>query len=256
MSDICKIVFGFSFIFFMTSLGALCVFLFKKDVGNKTSATINGVSAGIMLAASIWSLILPAIEQSADFGSLAFLPATVGFISGCAFIILIDFLSKILSKNHKTGLNKSSKLFLAMTLHNIPEGLAVGVAFGGAWILADPVMFAMALSLAIGLGIQNLPEGVAVALPMKEALGGSKWKGFLCGVASGIVEPIFATAGFFLATSITSIMPWVLSFAAGAMFLVILTELLPEGFSQQKNFCVWGALAGFVVMMVLDVALG
>lgn len=254
MSDVSKIIFGFSFIFLMTTLGSLAVFLFKKDVGIKTSALINGFSAGIMLAASIWSLILPAIEQSESYGDLSFLPAAVGFLAGCGFIVLIDLLCKKIGKE-SDGMKKSSKIFIAMTLHNIPEGLAVGVAFGGAWALADPVLFAMAVSLAVGMGIQNIPEGAAVALPMKEATG-SKLKGFLCGVSSAIVEPIAAVIGFFLAASISVIMPWVLSFAAGAMFLVILTELLPEGYEKNHNFCILGSILGFVLMMILDVALG
>lgn len=253
MSDTLKVVFGFSFVFVMTALGALAVFLFKREVGSKTSALINGFSAGIMLAASIWSLILPAIEQSESYGSFSFLPAAVGFLVGCAFIVLMDLVCKWVGKGN--GMKKSTKIFVAMTLHNIPEGLAVGVTFGAAWALSDPVMLTMALSLAIGMGIQNFPEGAAVALPMKEATG-SKLKGYLCGVVSGIVEPIMAVIGFFLASSMSAIMPWVLSFAAGAMFLVILSELLPEGYEKHANFCIWGAIAGFVIMMILDVALG
>ncbi len=253
MSDTLKVVFGFSFVFVMTALGALAVFLFKREVGSKTSALINGFSAGIMLAASIWSLILPAIEQSESYGSFSFLPAVVGFLVGCAFIVLMDFVCKWVGKGN--GMKKSTKIFVAMTLHNIPEGLAVGVAFGAAWALSDPVMLTMALSLAIGMGIQNFPEGAAVALPMKEATG-SKLKGYLCGVVSGIVEPITAVIGFFLASCMSAIMPWVLSFAAGAMFLVILSELLPEGYEKHANFCIWGAIFGFVIMMILDVALG
>ena len=238
----------------MTILGSLAVFLFKKNVGLKTSALINGVSAGIMLAASIWSLILPAIDQSSSYGDFSFLPAAIGFLAGCGFIALMDILCKKIGKE-TIGMKKSSKIFVAMTLHNIPEGLSVGVAFGGAWALADPAMFAMAISLAIGMGIQNIPEGAAVTLPMKEATG-SKLKGFLYGVASAVVEPIAAVLGFFLATSISVIMPWVLSFAAGAMFLVILSELLPEGYEKNLNFCIWGSILGFVLMMILDVALG
>lgn len=256
MSEIGQVIFGFCFIFAMTSLGALAVFLFKKEVNDRTSAFITGLSAGIMFAASIWSLILPAIEQSEGFGELSFLPAAIGFLIGCAFILLVDFVCKLINKDRSQfGMKKSSKLFLAMTIHNLPEGLAVGVAFGSAWSLSDPYLLAMALSLSIGLGIQNIPEGAAVALPMKE-MTGSKFKGFLLAVASGIVEPVMAVVGFFLASSISEIMPWFLSFAAGAMFLVILTELLPEGYEKNKTFCVWSTIVGFVLMMILDVALG
>lgn len=255
MSEVWKVVFGFGFVFLMTSLGSLAVFLFKKEVSSKTSAIITGLSAGIMLAASIWSLILPAIEQSSSLGDFSFLPAAAGFLLGCVFIWGIDQICKLINKDRGEGLKKPTKLFLAMTIHNIPEGLAVGVAFGGAWALGDPVLIAMALSLAVGMGIQNIPEGMAVALPMKEATN-SKFKGFLLGVASGIVEPIAAIVGFFLAAFLSTIMPWVLSFAAGAMVLVILSELLPDGYSKNKDFSIWATILGFLLMMILDVALG
>ena len=154
------------------------------------------------------------------------------------------------------GMKKHKKIFIAMTLHNIPEGLAVGVAFGGAWAMGDPTAMALALSLAIGIGIQNIPEGTAIALPMAMAAG-SKVKGFLLGVLSGIVEPIAGVIGFFLAASVSAIMPWVLAFAAGAMLYVVVNELMPESqVGEGASYGTWGAMLGFLLMMLLDVALG
>lgn len=253
MSDIAKVVLGISFIFVMTSLGALTSFLFKDKVSVKFNKLIVGFSSGVMIAASIWSLLLPAIDGASNYGSLKFLPAVLGFFVGGLFLALIDFICKKL--NH-CGMKKSSKLFLAMTLHNIPEGIAVGVAFGSAWATGDASAMALALSLAIGMGVQNFPEGMAIALPMKQATG-SKTKGFFMGVLSGLVEPIGAIIGFFLAASITVIMPWALSFAAGAMIYVVVSELFPESqVGEGASLGTWGTMLGFMLMMALDVGLG
>ncbi len=258
MSDIAKTIFGISFIFLMTSLGAGLVFLFKKNLSEKANKIIIGFSSGIMLAASIWSLLLPAIEQSSGYGKLNFLPALLGFGLGGLFIAFIDYLSKIIgktSKNGQFGMKKHTKLLFAMTIHNIPEGLAVGVAFGGAFAALSSSGMALALSLAVGIGLQNIPEGMAVALPLQAATG-SKWKGFLMGVASGSVEPIAAVIGFFLASAVSVIMPWALSFAAGAMIFVVVSELLPElSVGESTSLGVWATMLGFMLMMTLDVAL-
>ena len=258
MNDTAKVIFGISFIFLMTTLGASLVFLFKNKISDRTNKLIVGFSSGIMIAASIWSLLLPAIDQSENFGDLKFLPALIGFFVGAIFIALLDIVCRQINKTSKKpyGMKRHTKLFIAMTLHNIPEGLAVGVAFGGAWALGTPASMALALSLAIGIGIQNIPEGTAVSLPMKLATG-SKVKGFLLSVASGVVEPIAAVIGFFLAASITVIMPWVLAFAAGAMLYVVMSELMPESQTGEgASFGTWGAIVGFMIMMALDVALG
>lgn len=255
MSDLAKVILGISFIFVMTSLGAASALLVKNKISVKVSKLIVGFSSGIMIAASIWSLLLPAIEQSEAYGAFNFVPAVAGFLIGGLFLGLIDFLSNKINKTNG-GMKKSSKLFLAMTLHNIPEGIAVGVAFGSAWASKDAAAMALALSLAIGMGIQNFPEGMAIALPMKQA-SGSKAKGFFMGVLSGVVEPVGAVLGFFLAASITVIMPWTLSFAAGAMIYVVVSELFPE--SQVGEGAVlgtWGTMLGFMLMMALDVGLG
>lgn len=248
-----KVIFGISFIYITTFLGAAIALLFKNSLSEKVNKAINAFSAGIMLAASVWSLLLPAIDGGDKYGNFAFLPAVVGIIVGGGFIVLVDFLCNRMGRG---GLSKPKKLFLAMTMHNIPEGLAVGVAFGGAWASGDPAAITLALSVAIGIGIQNIPEGAAVALPMKVATN-SRTKGFLFGALSGIVEPIAAIIGFFVAASISIIMPWVLSFAAGCMLVVIMGELLPESISGKGAvLALWMAMIGFVLMMSLDVALG
>lgn len=263
MSDLAQVIFGICFIFLMTSLGSGLVFLFKKQVGEKTNKLLVGFSSGIMIAASIWSLLMPAIEQSKSYGDLQFLPAVVGFFAGGLFLLVIDLICKRidnrdlnLKKNSAKGLKKSSKVFLAMTLHNIPEGLAVGVAFGGAWVSGNSAAISLALSIAIAIGIQNFPEGAAISIPIKVDTG-SKIKGFFMGVLSGLVEPIAAIAGFFLAASITSIMPWILAFAAGAMIYVVVNELMPEiQVGGGAILGTWGTMIGFMLMMALDVGLG
>lgn len=263
MSDLAQVIFGISFIFLMTSLGSGLVFLFKKQIGEKANKLLVGFSSGIMIAASIWSLLIPAIEQSSSYGDWQFLPAVVGFLAGGMFLLAIDIICGKIDKkgenfvkNGEKGLKKSSKVFLAMTLHNIPEGLAVGVAFGGAWASGGSAAISLALSIAIAIGIQNFPEGAAISIPIRIETG-SKAKGFLMGVLSGIVEPIAAIAGFFLAASITSIMPWVLAFAAGAMIYVVINELLPESqVGEGAMLGTWGTMIGFMLMMALDVGLG
>lgn len=258
MTDTGKVIFGISFIFLMTTLGSSFVLLFKNKLSERSHKLIVGLSSGIMIAASIWSLLLPSIEQSASYGKLNFLPAFIGFFVGALFIALLDVVSNKLNKSgiKKEGMKKHKKIFIAMTLHNIPEGLAVGVAFGGAWAMKDPTAMALALSLAIGIGIQNIPEGTAIALPMAMATG-SKVKGFLLGMLSGVVEPIAGVIGFFLAASVSAIMPWVLAFAAGAMLYVVVNELMPESqVGEGSSFGTWGAMLGFLLMMLLDVALG
>ena len=261
MSNIAITIIGISFIFLMTTLGSAVVFLFKNRISERANSLFLGFASGLMIAASVWSLILPSIEQSENLGNLDFLPASCGIILGCIFLVIMDkLLPYLLKKDRKSGqkqrLSKSGKLFLAVTLHNVPEGLAVGLAYGNAFIIGEVSAFMSALWLAIGIGLQNFPEGSAISLPMKEQLG-SKKKAFLFGTLSGLVEPIMACVGIWLSTSLSHLMPWFLSFSAGAMLFVVAEELLPDAKnSHPSNIGSWGFIFGFVLMMILDVALG
>lgn len=254
------IVLGIGFTFLMTVLGASLVFCFKKDVSSKLNAAFLGITSGIMLAASIWSLLLPALEQAEkDFGKAAFLPVAIGFLFGGAILVLLEKITPILKNEGgryaftDENSKKSGRLFLAVTLHNIPEGLAVGFAFGAAAMSGTLAGYTTALGLAIGMGIQNFPEGAAVALPMRNTLKSNK-KAFFYGAASGIVEPVFSVIGFFLA-ALQTLQPWLLSFAAGAMIYVVSEDLLPD-IHEDRKMGAWGMMLGFVLMMVFDVALG
>lgn len=260
MSKLVITIIGISFIFLMTVLGGCVVFLFKKNLSGKFNSLFLGFASGLMIAASIWSLIIPAIEQSTNYGSLKFLPASLGIVLGALFLVLlsqfIPFLLNRKKKDEKKELSKPAKLFLAVTLHNIPEGLAVGLAFGNAFLIGEMSAFYSALWFAIGLGIQNFPEGSAVSLPLSQSLKSHK-KAFLFSVLSGIVEPVMAVIGILLATALSSAMPWLLALSAGAMLFVVAEELLPDTkLSHPSNIGAWGLIIGFVLMMILDVALG
>lgn len=262
MNDTQKVIFGVCFIFLMTTLGSAVVFFFKKDLNKKFRQLFLGFASGVMIAASIWSLLIPALEDNSITYMPQWIPGAIGFVVGGLFLFALD---KLIPHFHpetkeeegiKSNLTRSSKMFLAVTLHNIPEGLAVGLAFGVGIQQNDPVLIASALGLAIGIGLQNFPEGAALALPIKEETG-SRAKGFMYGMFSGIVEPIAAVIGILLATSITSLMPWALSFAAGAMIYVTIEELIPEAhIDEHSHLGTWGTMIGFVIMMILDVALG
>lgn len=270
MSNTQITIFGILFIFFMTTAGAALVLFFKKNtISSKLNSLFLGVSSGIMVAASIWSLILPAIESSSAMGVFSFLPAAIGLGLGGVFLMLLDGVVAKLSNNmlqkniiHNNNdvstltLNRYIKLFLAVTLHNIPEGLAVGFAFGAAATIGEPAAFVPALGLAIGIGIQNFPEGAAVSIPIL-SINRSRFRSFLYGVGSGAVEPVFAAVGYFLATYIAVLQPWLLAFAAGAMLFVVAEDLLPEANHKgTSHLSTWGFMAGFIIMMILDVALG
>ena len=254
---------GFGIIFIATTLGAALVFFFKRGMNAKLNTMILGFASGVMVAASVWSLIIPSIEGAEErYGSLNFLPAVIGFLLGGAFLVLIDKLVPHFHKGTneeeglKSRLNKPAKLFLAVTIHNIPEGLAVGFAFGAATALGDKGAFVSALGLAVGMAIQNFPEGAAVSLPMKTATG-SSGKAFLYGMGSGAVEPVFAVIGYFLAANLAAAQPWLLAFAAGAMIFVVVEDLIPDAhLNEHPHFGTWGIMLGFAVMMVLDVAFG
>ncbi len=270
MWDFWITVFGIAFIFTMTTLGAAVVFFFKGEISPKFNSFFLGFASGVMIAASVWSLLLPSIEQSRmNYGKLAFLPAAIGFILGGVFLVLLEkFVEKIQRKaqncanieqnvaDRLSTRKKSFRLFLAVTLHNIPEGLAVGFAFGAAATIGTVAAYLVALGLAVGIGLQNFPEGAAISLPMK-ASSKNNAIAFLWGAASGIAEPIFAVLGYFLAAYLTGIQPWLLAFSAGAMVFVAAEDLIPDSkWEQSPRLGAWGVLIGFVVMMTLDVALG
>ncbi len=251
------------FTWFVTALGSSMVFFFKK-INQKVLNSMLGFAAGVMIAASFWSLLKPAIEMSEQSGHRPWVPAVVGFLSGGAFLLIVD---KILPHLHlglsvdkaegvKTTWQRSVLLVLAITLHNIPEGLAVGVAFGALANNPDTGMLAGAIALAFGIGLQNFPEGAAVSIPLRRE-GFSRIKAFNYGQLSGIVEPIAGVIGAYLVLTITPLLPYALSFAAGAMIFVVVEELIPESQTgNETDFSTIGAMIGFAVMMLLDVALG
>lgn len=249
-------VFSICFLFFTSALGAAFVYCFSTRLSQKFHALFFGFTAGVMIAASVWSLLLPALEQAQNgWGRYAFIPVSLGILLGAAFLFLLDkyFPQKGEADENSAAFSPSARrLFLAVTLHNIPEGLAVGFAFGAAYSLGEWSAYAAALGLALGIGIQNVPEGAALSLSLRQSLG-SKHKAFLWGAASGAVEPISAALGFFLAAQLCALQPWLLAFAAGAMLFVVAEDLLPEAKSQGVGAaCAWSVLVGFVVMMILD----
>lgn len=243
----------------VTALGALTVCFFKK-INQKVLSAFLGFSAGVMIAASFWSLLSPAIELSEELGYIVWLFPALGFVVGSLFVLFSDkFLDKLLTKKKKKKKNISLKrsilLVSAITIHNIPEGMAIGVAFGGLASGIPGVTLVGALMLALGIGIQNFPEGAAVSLPLRKE-GFSRGQSFFIGQASALVEPISAIIGVVLVMQIQSILPFLLSFAAGAMITVVARELLPESIQESKNIATLGLTFGFVLMMILDVALG
>lgn len=247
----------------VTALGAGLVFFFK-EFNKKVLDAMLGFAAGVMTAASFWSLLAPSIELSENLGYLPWVPPLIGFLIGGAFLKGVDkilpHLHIGLEKEQAEGIHttwkKSLLLVLAITLHNIPEGLAVGVAFGAVGAGIPSATFAGAVALALGIGIQNFPEGAAVSVPLRRE-GLSRWKSFLYGQASGVVEPIAGVLGALLVTIMRPVLPFALSFAAGAMIYVVVEEVIPEAQgSGNSDFATVGAMLGFAVMMTLDVALG
>lgn len=248
--------------FLGTTLGAMCVFFMRKKLGDLVQRALAGFAAGVMVAASIWSLLIPAIEQSKEMGSFSFLLAFIGFWIGILFLFALDHLIPHLhvgsnqAEGHKSKLGRTTMMVLAVTLHNIPEGMAVGVMYAGFLAGSTQITAASALALSIGIAIQNFPEGAIISMPLR-AEGENKGKAFLGGVLSGIVEPIGAILTILLSQLIIPALPYLLSFAAGAMLYVVVEELIPE-MSQGKHSnigTIFFAL-GFSIMMVLDVALG
>lgn len=245
-----------------TLLGAATVFFLKGAMSDRLQKALLGFAAGVMIAASVWSLLIPAIEMEESSGGIAWLPAVVGFLLGIGFLLLLDTVVPHLHLNSDCpegkpcGLGKSFMLVLAVTLHNIPEGMAVGVVLAGMIEGSTAVTAASALALAVGIAIQNFPEGAVVSAPLVSS-GLSRRRAFLYGAASGVVEPIGAIATILLTAFVTPILPYILSFAAGAMIYVVVEELIPESQSgTHSNIGTIGAALGFALMMLLDVALG
>ena len=244
-----------------TILGSFLVFFMKKSLNLKIEKILLGFAAGVMIAASIWSLIVPSIDMSSDMGNLSFVPAGVGFLLGIFFLLILDTFIPHLHINSeepegvKSKLRKNTMLVLAVTLHNIPEGMAVGVVLAGAYYGNAVITVAGALTLAIGIAIQNFPEGAIISMPLKSN-GETKRKSFFMGVLSGVVEPVAAIITVLLTRYIEPVLPYLLSFAAGAMIYVVVEELIPESqANKHSNLATISLALGFVLMMVLDVAL-
>lgn len=248
--------------FFGTVLGAGCVFFLRKTIGLQVQRALTGFAAGVMVAASIWSLLIPAIEQAADMGKGAVVPAVIGFWLGILFLLIMDRLIPHLHCNTdqpegiKSGFGRTTMMLLAVTLHNIPEGMAVGVVYAGFLTGSGEITAAGALALSLGIAIQNFPEGAIISMPLR-AEGMKKSHAFLSGVLSGIVEPLGAVLTILAAQFVVPALPYLLSFAAGAMLYVVVEELIPEmSAGKHSNIGTVFFALGFSVMMVLDVALG
>ncbi len=252
---------GLGIPFLGTALGAACVFLLQGEMNATVRKTMLGFAAGVMVAASVWSLLIPAMDLSEGMGKLAFIPAAEGFLLGILFLLVLDrvvphlHLDSEEQEGVKSNWKKSTMLILAVTLHNIPEGASVGIVLAGAMAGGSPITMAGALALSVGIAIQNFPEGAIISLPLKEELG--KGKAFLMGTMSGAVEPVAAVVTLLLAEQMTPFIPYTLAFAAGAMLYVVVEELIPESAEgAHSNMGTLGFAAGFVIMMILDVALG
>lgn len=256
------VIIGLLIPFAGTALGAACVFFLRKDLNNNVQRALTGFAAGVMVAASIWSLIVPAIEQSEDKGRLAFLPAFIGFWLGILFLLVLDHVVPHLHRRinqvegPKSHLTRTAMMVLAVTLHNIPEGMAVGVVYAGLLSGSSGITAGGALALALGIAIQNFPEGAIISMPLY-AEGRSKPKSFWLGMMSGAVEPVFGGLTVLVAGIVVPAMPYLLSFAAGAMIYVVVEELIPEmSVGEHSNVGVLTFAVGFSLMMALDVALG
>ena len=249
--------------FLGTALGSACVFFMKKEMSPKLQKALSGFAAGVMIAAGVWSLLIPSMEQAAEqgMGKLGFIPAVIGFCLGMLFLLLLDVVTPHMHINEtvegpKSKLKKTTMMVLAVTLHNIPEGMAVGVVFTG-WIAGNSGISMMAaVSLALGIAIQNFPEGAIISIPL-QAEGMSKRKSFFMGVLSGVVEPVAAVLTILAASLVVPILPYLLSFAAGAMVYVVVEELIPEmSAGKHSNLGTLAFAIGFTLMMALDTALG
>ena len=245
-----------------TMLGSAFVFLMKDDMPPRLQKTLLGFASGVMVAASVWSLLIPAMEMEAARGAWSVVPAAAGFLLGMGFLLMLDELTPHLHlgsdspEGPRARLSRTALLALAVTLHNLPEGMAVGVVFAGAEQGLANISLTSALAVALGIAIQNIPEGAIISMPMR-AEGNSRWRSFLIGSLSGAVEPVGALAVVLLASLVTPVLPYMLAFAAGAMFYVVVEELIPEASSgRHSNLSTIGFAVGFVLMMVLDVVMG
>lgn len=257
-----KVALGVLLPFFGTTFGAATVFLLKNKLNTKIEKFLLGFASGVMIAASIWSLILPAAEMATHAGLPEWLPPAVGFVFGMLVLLAFDtfvphqHISSETPEGKKSSLGKSRLLFLSVTLHNIPEGMAVGAVFAAMISAGAEISIASAFSLSIGIALQNFPEGAIISLPLKAA-GQSKRKAFLFGAGSGIVEPIASLVTILFAAFVTPILPYLLAFAAGAMIYVVVEELIPESQTgEHSNVATIGVMLGFTIMMILDMALG
>lgn len=254
--------------FLGTTLGSAMIFFMKNEMNEKLEKALLGFASGVMIAASVWSLLIPSIEMAEEQKAVAWIPATAGFLLGMGFLLILDTIIPHLHIDNdkpegiKTNLNKSAMLVLAVTLHNIPEGMAVGVVFAGLMAENALITISGAIALSIGIAIQNFPEGAIVSMPLLNADRSkgkiiTKPKAFWYGMLSGLVEPIFGFITIILTAFITPVLPYLLSFAAGAMIYVVVEELIPESQSgEHTNISTIGVALGFALMMVLDVALG
>ena len=245
-----------------TMLGSAFVFFMKKDMSPRLQKSLLGFASGVMVAASVWSLLIPSMEMVEESGRWSVVPAAIGFLLGMGFLLMIDELTPHLHigtdkpEGPRSKLSRTAMLALAVTIHNLPEGMAVGVVFAGAENGAAGLSLASALAVSIGIAIQNVPEGAIISMPMRAA-GNSKWKSFVIGSLSGAVEPLGGLAVVLLASFMTPVLPYMLAFAAGAMFYVVVEELIPEASEgEHSNLSTIGFAIGFVLMMVLDVVLG
>lgn len=249
-----EIILGILIPFFGTTLGALMVFFMKNTLNKSLEKVLTGLASGVMIAASIWSLLMPSIEMAKSQEKLIWFPATIGFIFGIFFLLIVD--KFILKSGNNLEFNKNNKmLFLSVTLHNIPEGMAVGVAFAGVIVGNIGMTMAGAFALALGIAIQNLPEGAIISMPLKSS-GLSKKKSFMYGFLSGIVEPIFGLITLLFTSKIILLLPYLLAFAAGAMIYVVTEELIPKFKEDDSKLGIIGLTIGFLIMMILDVTLG
>lgn len=257
-----NILIGLLLPFLGTTLGAACVFFMKSEMNPIVQKVLSGFAAGVMTAASVWSLLIPSIDMSSKLGKFAFFPAATGFSVGIVFLLLLDvFVPHIHAETGqvegpKSHLKKTTMLILAVTLHNIPEGMAVGAVFAGVIYQNEAVSILGAMALSIGIAIQNFPEGAIISMPLCGS-GAGKRKSFVYGVLSGAVEPVGAVITILLSAYMIPILPYLLSFAAGAMIYVVVEELIPDAVSENKaNIGTIGFAVGFLIMMILDVALG
>lgn len=263
MSNMTKVIIGIVLPFLGTTLGSATVFFLKKEMNSKLQNLLRGFAAGVMIAASVWSLLIPSIDMAEAAGkTAAWLPAVVGFLIGIGFMLLLDSLIPHLHTNsarpegRPSAMGKNLMLMLAVTLHNIPEGMAVGIVLAGMLNGNNAISASGAIALAVGIAIQNFPEGAIISAPLA-ASGTPKGKAFACGTLSGVAEPVGAILTILVTSLVTPVLPYIIAFAAGAMIYVVIEELIPESRSDEhSNVGTVGAALGFALMMLLDVALG